>query len=153
MDGHIIEGSKFNWFCFCFGTLTINSTSSGTKGFVYLGSSTGFSYDETNKRVGLGVASPTDILDVAGTVAGNLGILFRNSSTTGYTRMRVTNSNVGDYLQLTAYGTGVTPYGMVGAGEMNIYSTKNLNILTDVASGIIKFANRDRRNGKMENER
>lgn len=122
------------------GTLTINSTSSGTKGFVYLGSSTGFSYDETNKRVGLGVASPTDILDVAGTVAGNLGILFRNSSTTGYTRMRLTNSNVGDYLQLTAYGTAAPAYGMIGAGEMNIYSTKNLNILTDVASGIIKFA-------------
>lgn len=122
------------------GTLTINSTSSGTKGFVYLGSSTGFSYDETNRRVGLGVASPTDILDVAGTVAGNLGILFRNSSTTGYTRIRVTNSNVGDYLQLTAYGTGVAAYGMVAAGEMNIYSTKNLNILTDVASGVIKFA-------------
>lgn len=40
------------------GTWTIGSTTNATKGFVYLGSSTGLSYDETNKRLGIGVAVP-----------------------------------------------------------------------------------------------
>ena len=45
--------------------LTLRSTAHTTKGFVYLGSSSGLSYDETNVRVGLEVASPDAKLHMA----------------------------------------------------------------------------------------
>lgn len=47
------------------GTLTLQSTSNGTKGKVLFGSTT--AYDEVNDRVGIGTASPSYKLEVVGT--------------------------------------------------------------------------------------
>jgi len=55
--------------------LTLKSTRAGTKGFIYLGSSSGLAYDETNVRVGLATAAPAAKLHMTvGAVSGQSAV-------------------------------------------------------------------------------
>lgn len=60
--------------------LDLRSTSNGTKGFTRIGGSTGFVYDETNKRVGLNNASPDSRIQVGSTLGA--ATLFGSSDST-----------------------------------------------------------------------
>lgn len=91
------------------GTFTLSSTSHGTKGYVYLGSSTGFVYDEVNKRVGIGVA-PTNPLTV-------------HSASSNLTVIRQTGSGAGAYCTSQWSNADTAATGVVGIGGTAVANT------------------------------
>jgi hypothetical protein len=73
------------------------------EGNVYLGSTSGITFDILNKRIGIGTSTPTQALDIVGT---------------GGTWSRIT-SNLYSYYQLNAPGSSIT-LGNEGAGFRNL---------------------------------
>lgn len=64
------------------GTLTLSSTKSDTKGFIYLGTAEGSGYDEDNDRFGIGTTSPQasgHFIGVAGGVAYSASVLSNSN--------------------------------------------------------------------------
>jgi hypothetical protein len=86
------------------GTLTIASTSHGTKGTTTIGTSSDVTVDEVNHRVGIGVAAPTVTLDLgtgtglvhtvygASTSAGRLHLLSTSHATKGFVDLGTTSA-------------------------------------------------------------
>lgn len=100
------------------GTATVKSTSHATKGFVYLGASTQFAFDETTGRVGIGQATPTVKLDVEATVSGQLG-LFRRTATgdaSPVVQVLAGDTTSGSVLALSVDGDATNRYGVAADG-------------------------------------
>lgn len=87
--------------------LTLRSTSNATKGKVYLGSSSGSAYDETNKRLGIGNVSPSVALDVTG--AGTFSSTVTAADPTASTHLAT--KNYVDQRQLAGMATSTTSVG------------------------------------------
>jgi hypothetical protein len=97
------------------GTLTLVSTFHATKGFVYIGSSTGVVYDGTNVRLGIGVA-PTVDFDLTKSVSGGAvsGLLWNSSNTASSTaRLAIRTGGA------SAGNAGLT-IGVTGGADWNI---------------------------------
>ena len=85
------------------GSLQLHSTSHATKGFIYLGSSSG--YDGANKRLGIGTQAPTHTLTLDSTATG-LALYNTADQTTNYERLRqYWSSNVAT-IATESLGTG-----------------------------------------------
>lgn len=128
------------------GTLTLQSTSHATKGKILLGTS---AYDEVNNRLGLGTASPSQILTLNGQAAQQI-YLERNttSDTAGNTLSVVaggatagaTNKAGGNLLLYPGVSTGsgtasTILYAYPGTAAATADNTA-INVLNATASGI-----------------
>ena len=94
--------------------LSFRSTTHATKGKIIFGAAATTVYDEVNNRIGIGVASPTQSLDVAGrinipTTTSSVGAIYQNGT-------RV----------LHTYGVANTFVG-VGAGNFTFNTTYNFS--------------------------
>lgn len=104
--------------------LTYSSTSNATKGFHYWGSSAKMSFDETNARLGIGIATPSYDLDISKTSAnGQVVVSVTNLSTaSGNTYSGTRYNNAGSsYGLIFKAGTGYTTYKSVAANDWGFY--------------------------------
>lgn len=107
------------------GNLTLASTSSGgSKGFVYLGSSTGVLYDETNNRLGIGLSSSDTkfVIKGVGTTSSTFGIKHFQSD--GVT-VAYSSSDAGD----------VVIKNSITIGNMSYTTAANYGVLSLNGSG------------------
>lgn len=97
----------------------IQSTTHATKGFTSIGSTTIFTVDEVNKRVGIGRAAPVAIVD-----------LFDISGSDGYAQINLGKTGMAhgmtNYLPTTDYG--VIGYASSGNGGMLIVGATNADV-------------------------
>lgn len=91
-------------------------------------------------NVGIG-ATPGFDFHVKRTFDGVASCVMENASTgaSAQAQFRVYN-NAANFAQLGIYGSANGPYGAIAAGEAHVYSTTNMTIMAEVASGVIKFA-------------
>lgn len=112
------------------GNMTLTSTSSGTKGKIFLGSGgVNSAFDETNKRLGIGNVSPTVALDItgAGLFSSTVTHAEPTTSTHSATKNYVDQRQLGSLQSTaTAIGTTITATGLsisnVPAGSWSIYA-------------------------------
>jgi hypothetical protein len=96
-------------------TLTLSSTVHGTKGKILFGTS---AYDEVNNRLGVGTASPTTVLTIAGPMATAL-----STKTDSYV-IQPTDSTIVMNVAIAKAVTLPTAVGITG----RIYIIKNINV-------------------------
>jgi predicted acyltransferase (DUF342 family) len=104
--------------------LSLHSTSNGTKGHVYLGTTS--AYDETQKRFGIGTLTPAEALHVVGDVYATIDVNADGNVTATGNVTAGDNASVG--LDLTVSGNTYTPrvYGGTAAGnDLYLESTSN----------------------------
>jgi len=94
-------------------------------------------YIDASQNVGIGTTSPANKLDVSGT--GTVSARVTSSSNTGISSLYTVNSS-GSISGSAIYGASATPYGSIGANESTFYSSVSTTIMSDNASGVIKFA-------------
>ena len=116
------------------GNLVLQSTSSGTKGKVLFGTS---GYDETNNRLGIGIASPSEKLTVVGNIDNtantNFGIVLKGSASTGMVSWRLFAS--GRYIYVINNGSSTLQiFGASNPASPVLISTFTLTIATSPAS-------------------
>jgi hypothetical protein len=88
-------------------------------------------------KVGIGSDNPTDKVQILD--SGNLAL--RVESTGAGSQSSVwTENNSGAINGMFMYGSSHSTYGAIGAGEGAFYSNTNINIMSDSASGVIKFS-------------
>lgn len=121
------------------GNYTIQSTTHATKGFTSIGSTTTFTVDEVNKRIGIGVAAPAEPLHVQKDQSGTTSIKVHNATSNGICRFLASgNSNAFGF---GVYGSTATPYGAIAANDGFAYSGSSFTFMSEAASGAgIKFA-------------
>lgn len=115
----------------------IQSTSHGTKGFMSIGSTTTFTVDEVNKRVGIGVTAPGEPLHVQKDQSGTTSIKVQNATTSGIARFLVTGSNRA--VGFGVYGSAASSYGAIVANNAFIYGDADFVIMADGVPSVIKF--------------
>jgi len=93
--------------------------------------------DSTNNRVGIGTASPSQKLHISGT--GSVSSRTIATDTGGDASFFAGNDN-GQIVGPLVYGSGKAAYGALGTSETALYSNRQLTIMSDNGSGIIKFA-------------
>lgn len=130
------------------GSFTINSTTNATKGFINLGGTTGFSYDETNKLVGIGIA-PTagDAINSTANTNGNWAYFIQNNSAgaaagTAY----IVQNNSASQILTSAYSSGYTTSGYFKANSVAIYGTTGstgapMLIMNNSINPVMQFIN------------
>ena len=116
------------------GTATIGSTSNATKGFVYLGSSSGVAFDETNAYVGIATAAPSARLHI--TVPDSLSDFARPTSDTTATGNWAatgapTRKECLDDVDDDADGTDYCRFDEVSGGATLTVFFDNLTTITD----------------------
>jgi hypothetical protein len=92
---------------------------------------------DSSGNVGIGTSSPSNKLDVSGT--GTVSARVTSSSNTGISSLYTVNSS-GSISGSAIYGASATPYGSIGANESTFYSSVSTTLMSDNASGVIKFA-------------
>jgi len=88
-------------------------------------------------NVGIGTDSPTDKVQVLD--SGSLALRVESTGTTNQSSVW-TENNAGSINGMFMYGSSHSGYGAIGAGEGAFYSNTNVNIMSDSASGVIKFS-------------
>jgi hypothetical protein len=103
------------------GNLLLGSTTNATKGQVQIGGSTGLVYDETTKRLGVGL-SPTSAFHVS---AANAEAFLKSTSTSQPADIQLQNSGSTANMTLAAYGSAVagTVFGVNFASACGVFST------------------------------
>ena len=98
-------------------------------GGVFGGDAANFFWDNAAKRLGLGNPIPATNLDIAGNVAATVGILVKNSSTTGLSGSSFQN-DTGGYASVSSYGTAYvgTRYG-IAFSNMALFEGSGTTIL------------------------
>lgn len=121
------------------GNFTLGSTSNATKGFVYLGSSTGLAYDETNKRVGINNPSP-DAVWTSGATLGVQTVFGAGSATSFISVQNATAATFSGFIcgdsqahSLRLYWSTDNTSAQIstGAGPLDIGPTGNLTFYTN----------------------
>ena len=104
--------------------LTIRSTSNATKGFVYIGSTTGLVWDDTVKAVGIGISPATGSAGIHAVGVAMIA-LFKCSSAAQTSTATIQNDNGGASLNITAYGSSAAGnnFGIARAGTVAMLST------------------------------
>jgi hypothetical protein len=96
------------------GTLTLSSTTNGTKGFVQFGSSTGLVWDETNKALGIGkTPAVAQNLVVDATAAAGSSYQFATSS--GKSTLKSVSAGEGAASLIATGTTAITLMGLAAA--------------------------------------
>ena len=93
--------------------------------------------DSSANSVGIGTASPTDKVQILD--SGNLTLRVESSGASNQSAVW-TENNSGSINGMFMYGSSHPTYGAIGAGEGAFYSNVNINIMSDSASGTIKFS-------------
>jgi Head domain of trimeric autotransporter adhesin len=102
---------------------------------------TGTSVHYTAGNVGIGVTAPTVILDMLSNVSGSSSARIKNSSTgTGAIANFNVANNLGNTFSIGITGSGYTPYGALGASNSHFYTDKDITIMADGASTVLKIA-------------
>lgn len=113
------------------GNMTLGSTSNGTKGHIYLGSSSGADFDETNTTL---------LMGGAGQSTGVTPMLGLNKSSNGSVQLRVENQNSGSSAisAVACYGeTQGSPAVNARYGYMGVFSTTYSNTEYRNSFGIV----------------
>lgn len=105
--------------------LVLRSTSDATKGFTSIGSTTTFTFDETNQRLGLGGASPECGIKIGGTTLG-MSAVFGASSM--ISMLGIQNSDTGTFPGIVA--------GFSNASQMRFYWSSGGGQLSSVGAAI-----------------
>ena len=92
---------------------------------------------DSSGNVGVGTSSPSNKLDVSGT--GNVRTSTTSSSSTGISSIYAINSS-NAVAGSAIYGATASAYGSISAGESSFYSNVPISVMSDNASGVIKFA-------------
>jgi hypothetical protein len=125
-------------------TGTANIT--GTTTFGTIGAGTGLSWDNTNNRLNIGNALPTNVATQNIVAATSIvGFSARNtSSASGSTQAGVYLENNSAFAgQLFKTGSSYTAYKIISANDLGFYNAGgggNITILNDFATGTIRFA-------------
>lgn len=99
--------------------LTLKSTSNGTLGRVLFDSTTGFNWDGTNKRLGIG-KSPADLLDITGTTGG---VVVTGTTGTGSSYLQVVGAAGGQSGIIQVFGGSAVGNLFGFAKASNVYVT------------------------------
>jgi hypothetical protein len=94
-------------------------------------------WDASAKRLGIGTTSPSDKVQILD--SGNLALRVESSGASNQSSVW-TENNSGAINGMFMYGSSHSTYGAIGAGEGAFYSNTNVNIMSDSASGVIKFS-------------
>jgi hypothetical protein len=123
-------------------TMTLSTTSHGTKGKLYFG--TASVYDQANDRLGLNNTAPDYKLDMTyttasvmrltGGVAGGANIDFRNTTNSGWTQLLLKNDTAGVFA-LQYIGSNFATAGLRDHAELGRTTAGNVNIFFDVDAG------------------
>ena len=92
---------------------------------------------DSSGNVGIGTTSPTDKVQILD--SGNLALRVESSGASNQSAVW-TENNSGAINGMFIYGSSHSTYGAIGAGEGAFYSNTNINIMSDTASGTIKFS-------------
>ena len=103
-------------------------------------------WDNTNKRLGIGTTSPTNILSIVGNLGvttNNFGPIIRNANSTGYTELKFDNDNAysggqGDFVFGYGGSTSANPNQAYFYNRLNaatIFGTNNTTRMTIDGSG------------------
>jgi hypothetical protein len=90
-------------------------------------------------KVGINQPLPTYKLDIVSTSASNDLIKVRNTNAAGQAGLAMLNDQ-GDTWANSITGSSVATYGALTARDGALYCTRNITIMSDFASGVIKFA-------------
>lgn len=108
------------------GGITLQNTVDSTSGFAVYDADGGtpiLNVDTTNERIGVGVAAPTVVLDVAGSpIDASYGSILKVAGTATST----TNYQVGSYSQLTVTPGGASTQSYIGSVGESVTTSTNL---------------------------
>jgi hypothetical protein len=93
--------------------------------------------DSSANAVGIGTDNPSDKVQILD--SGNLALRVESSGASNQSAVW-TENNAGSINGMFVYGSSHSTYGAIGAGEGAFYSNTNINIMSDSASGVIKFS-------------
>ena len=124
------------------GRLLLGTTTEGTDildvngsvKFGTAGTGTGMYWDNANNRLGIGIASPNQRLDILGNSNGGQIINIKNanagtSAVAGFQAQSDTNSG-----SLFITSSGYTPYGVLTANTLGLYGSGSINVAVVVNS-------------------
>lgn len=103
------------------------------------GSGTLFTFTDAGE-LGIGV-TPTEFIHGKLSQNGVTRFLLQNATAgaNAQTQVRVTN-DVPSISQLGIFSSSATPYGMIAAGDANVYANTNLDLMADGSGKVIRFA-------------
>jgi len=105
------------------GTLTLSSTSNGTKGNIIFGTTTGMNFDQANTRLGIGKV-PSSIVDVTTSLNGPAGMNMTNSSSGSSAQLFYQAINdVAQVCNLGITSSGFTASGLLKSAMGRVIST------------------------------
>lgn len=121
------------------GNLNLGSTSNATKGLVQIGGSTGFVYDEANKRLGIG-GLPGTTLHLQ---AGSPVLKVQGLSAPSVSNVTVVNDTGAALISLLAGGStqAGTTFGLANSSICALYALGNLGIGTGGATDAVLGTN------------
>lgn len=139
------DGSNASWQ-----TVAGGITGSGSAGQATFWSSgsavsgdSNFFWDNTNKRLGVGTATPASDVDVVKNQNGHTFMAVRNSTAGAgaYTSFETVNDG-GKLMATGIYSSTTTAYGAIGSGVGYVYSNsaQGMTLMTDVSNAPIVFA-------------
>jgi hypothetical protein len=127
-NGGVTGSASGDYFARTAGGKMLFSTNDGVTAHAVINSS---------GNVGIGTSSPTDKVQILD--SGNLALRVESSGASNQSAVW-TENNSGAINGMFIYGSSHSTYGAIGAGEGAFYSNTNINIMSDTASGTIKFS-------------